>query len=116
MGSCVSHAVLSADPGQLGRFHRRESRCVLQEAQCAMPRQRTYYSRRTYTFPDDFPERLERFKEESRVPWAELNRRLGVHPQTMRRWRKGRARPSMRHMMALLDLADGLGLGHIFTD
>ena len=32
MGSCVSHAVLSADPGQLGRFHRRESRCVLPDA------------------------------------------------------------------------------------
>ena len=50
------------------------------------------------------------------LSWAELNRRLAVHPQTMRRWRKGRARPSTRHMMALLDLADGLGLGHIFTD
>ncbi len=81
-----------------------------------MPRQRTHYSRRTYTFPDDFPERLERFKEASGLSWAELNRRLGVHPQTMRRWRKGRARPSTRNMMALLDLADRLGLGHIFTD
>ena len=53
---------------------------------------------------------------ESRLPWAELNRRLGVHPQTTRRWKKGRARPSMRHMMALLDLVDDLGLGDIFTD
>ena len=25
-------------------------------------------------------------------------------------------RPSVRHMMALLDLADDLGLGHIFTE
>ena len=53
-----------------------------------MPRQRSQYRRRTYDFPGDFPERLERLKEESRLPWAEINRRLGVHPQTMRRWRK----------------------------
>ena len=79
-----------------------------------MPRQRTYYSRRTYDFPEDFPERLERFKEESGLTWAELNRRLGVHPQTTRRWRKGLARPSTRHMMALLALADGLGLRRLF--
>ena len=81
-----------------------------------MPRQRTYYSRRTYDFPKDFPERLKRFKEESGLTWAELNRRLGTHPQTIRRWRKGLVRPSMRHMMALLDLADGLSLGHLFRE
>ena len=81
-----------------------------------MPRQRTQYKRRTYGFPDDFPERLKRFKEESGLSWAELNRRLGIHPQTMRRWVKGRARPSMRNMMALLELAEELGLAHIFTD
>ena len=81
-----------------------------------MPRQRTYYSRRTYAFPEDFPERLVRFQEASGLSWAELNRRLGTHPQTVRRWKQGRARPSTRHMMALLDLADSLGLGHIFTD
>ena len=80
-----------------------------------MPRQRTYYSRRTYDFPGDFPERLERFKEESGLSWEELNRRLGAHPQTTRRWRKGLARPGTRHMMALLDLAGSLGLSHLFT-
>ena len=81
-----------------------------------MPRQRTYYSRRTYDLPGNFPERLERFKEKSGLSWAELNRRLGTDPQTMRRWRKGLALPSTRHMLALLDLAEGLGLGHLFTD
>ena len=81
-----------------------------------MPRQRTYYSRRTYDFPGDFPERLERFKRESGLAWAEIDRRLGVHPQTTRRWRKGLARPSTRHMMALLDLAGGLGLTHLLID
>ena len=30
-----------------------------------MPRQRTHHSRVTYQVPHDFPERLERFKEES---------------------------------------------------
>ena len=80
-----------------------------------MPRQRTHHSRITYVFPDDFPERLERFKEESNLPWAELNRRLGIHPYTMSRWKK-RVRPSVRHMMALLDLADDLDLGHLFSE
>ena len=81
-----------------------------------MPRQRTYYNRRTYTFPEDFPERLERFKEESGLSWAEIVRRLDIHHETMRRWRKGRARPSMRNMMALVALARPLGLAHLFTD
>ena len=81
-----------------------------------MPRQRIHHSRKTYDLPDDFPQRLVRFKEESGLSWAELNRRLDIHHETMRRWRKGRARPSMRNMMALLALANSLGLGHLFTD
>ena len=81
-----------------------------------MPRQRTYYSRRTYVFPEDFPLRLSRLKEASGLSWAELNSRLGIHPQSMRRWRRGEARPTARHIMALLELAEGLGLGDIFTD
>ena len=32
-----------------------------------MARQRTQYRRRTYDLPDDFPERLKRFQEESRT-------------------------------------------------
>ena len=80
-----------------------------------MPRQRNRYSSITYTLPEDLPQRMKRFQEESGLSSSEIARRLGVHPQTMRRWRKGRARSSMRHMMALLDLADYLGLGHIFT-
>ena len=80
-----------------------------------MPRQRIHHSRITYDFPDDFPERLKRFKEESGLPWAEINRRLGIHPQTMRRWRRGQSRPDTRNMVALLNLANSLGLGHIFT-
>ena len=82
----------------------------------SMPRQRTQYKRRTYGFPDDFPERLKRFKEESGLTWAEIARRIGAHPYTVRRWVLGRARPSMGYMMALLELAEELGLRHIFTD
>ena len=81
-----------------------------------MPRQRIHHSRVTYQVPHDFPERLERFKEESGLSWAEIIRRLDIHHETMRRWRKGRARPSMRNMMALVTLARPLGLGHLFTD
>ena len=80
-----------------------------------MPRQRISYIRKTYVFPADFHERLVRFKEESDLAWAELNRRLGTHPQTMRRWKQGLSRPSARHMMALLELAESLGLRHLLT-
>ena len=81
-----------------------------------MPRQRTHHSRITYVFPDDFPERLERFKVESGLSWAEIARRLGTYPYTVRRWWKKGMRPSTRHMMALQALADDLGLGDLFTD
>ena len=39
-----------------------------------MPRQRIHHSRVTYQVPDDFPERLERFKEESGLPWDVMRR------------------------------------------
>ena len=80
-----------------------------------MPRQRIHHSRIVYSFPDDFPQRLERFKEESGLSWAEIARRLDIHHETMRRWRKGRARPGMRNMMALVALARPLGLDRLFT-
>ncbi len=81
-----------------------------------MPRERVDHSRIVYVVPPDFPERLELLQEESGLTWAEIARRLDVHHETLRRWRKGRARPSMRNMMALVALADSLGLGHIFRD
>ena len=80
-----------------------------------MPRQRISYIRKTYVFPVNFHERLERLKEESDLPWAELSRRIGVYPQTMQRWKRGQSRPSARHMLALLDLAESLGLRHMLT-
>ena len=81
-----------------------------------MPRQHINYSRDTYHFPDDFPLRLRRFREESGMSQAELARRLGTYPHTVWRWTEGLGRPNARHLMALLDLADDLGLGHLFTD
>ncbi len=52
----------------------------------------------------DFPQRLKRFKEESGLPWAEIARRLGTYPHTVKRWWKEEARPHFRHQVALLDL------------
>ena len=47
----------------------------------SMPRQHTRHSRIVYVFPDDFPRRLVRFREVSRMPWAEIARRLGADPR-----------------------------------
>ncbi len=81
-----------------------------------MPRQRTNYFRKTYVFPDDFPERLKRFQVESGLSWSEIARRIGTYRNTVWRWKEGLSRPNTAHMMALLDLAEGLGLAHVFTD
>ena len=79
-----------------------------------MPKQRINHGRRVYVVPDDFPQRLELFKEASGLSWAELARRLGTSDRNLRRWRAG-TRPHPDHLMALLDLAEGMGLLHIFT-
>ena len=79
------------------------------------PRQRIQHSRRTDDFPDDFPQRLVRFREVSRMPWAEIARRLGAGPKTVRRWHKHGVRPNAHYLLALQDLAKGRGLGHLFT-
>ena len=77
-----------------------------------MPRQRIDY----YTQTDDFPERLKRFQRESGLSGSEIARRIGTYRHTVGRWAEGRGHPNMAHMMALLDLAEGLGLAHIFTE
>ncbi len=81
-----------------------------------MPRQRNNYYAQPNNFPDDFPERLKRFQRESRLSWSEIARRIGTYRSTVSRWKRGEGRPNMKHMMALLDLAESLGLRHIFTD
>ena len=81
----------------------------------SMPRQRIHHYRDTNEFPDDFPQRLNRFKEQSGLSWAELNRRIGTDPETVRRWRKGTTLPNAIHMMALCKLADEFNLGSLLT-
>ena len=56
-----------------------------------------------------------RFKEASGLSWAELARRLGTFPLTVRRWWKLGVRPNTRHLMALLELAEELGLLYLLT-
>ena len=80
-----------------------------------MPRQYTHHSRIVYAFPEDFPERLKRFQQESGLAWAELDRRLGIDHETRRRWRDKGVLPSTRNYAALLVVADSFGLGHLFT-
>ena len=81
-----------------------------------MPRQRTHYRRRVYLFPNDFPERLKRFQEESGLSWSEIAHHLGTYRNTVRRWAGGGVRPNAQNMMALLELANDLGLGHLLTE
>ena len=80
-----------------------------------MPRQRINHSRRTYPLPGDFPERLRRFQERSGLSWSEIARRLGTYRNTVWRWASGRARPNYQHRKALVELADGMGFGHLFN-
>ena len=56
-----------------------------------------------------------RFKEESGLPWAEIARCLGACFHTVWCWKQGLGKRNAQHMMALLKLAGGHGLGHPFT-
>lgn len=80
-----------------------------------MPRQRIDHSGRIYGLPDDFPECLERFQRESGLSWSEIARRIGTYRHTVWRWANGRSRPNYQHRRALMELADSMGLGHIFA-
>ena len=64
----------------------------------------------------DFPQRLKRFKEESGLSRAEIARRLGADPKTVRRWHKDGVLPNAYYLLALQDLSEGQGLGHLFTE
>ena len=66
-----------------------------------MPRQRTHHSRRTYVFPDNFPQRLKRFQEDSGLSWSEIARRLETYRHTVWRWADGGVPPN-HHAQALL--------------
>ena len=79
-----------------------------------MPRQRVHHRPgEYYVFPDDFAECLVRFKEASELPWAEIARRLGADPKTVRRWHNDGIRPNANYLVGLQSLARDLGLGHL---
>ena len=56
-----------------------------------------------------------RFQEESGLSWSEIARRLGTYRVNVWRWASGRARPNYQRRRVLLELAESLGLRHIFT-
>ena len=63
-------------------------------------------------FPQDFPERLDRFREAAGLSWGGLARRLKVNARTVRRWKAG-PKPGSGHLVKLFDLAAGMGLLHL---
>lgn len=80
-----------------------------------MPRQRTVHIGTTYSLPEDFPERLKQFQEESGLSESEIARLLGTYRVNVWRWASGRTRPNNQYRRALLELAKDMGLVHIFT-
>ena len=79
-----------------------------------MPRRRVTFRRAHHPFPSDFPLRLRRFQKASGFSWNQLARNLGTDALTLRRWRAG-TRPNAQHLLALLALAQSLGLDHMLT-
>ena len=78
-----------------------------------MPRKRVRRTKRTtHVLTGDFAKALEMFQEASGLTWAEIARRLGTSVVNLWRWRQG-VQPNMHHLIALQDLADGMGMGHL---
>lgn len=77
-----------------------------------MGRQRRVHRPVKHVFPQDFPMRLELFKEASGHSWRSMARTLGVKPKVLRAWRSGVV-PGSTHLFCLLTLADGLGFRDI---
>ena len=61
--------------------------------------------------PNNFPQRLKRFQEETGLSWSEPARHLETNRHTVWRWAEGRVRPNCQHRKALVELCDSLGLG-----
>ena len=77
-----------------------------------MGRQRWVYRLEPCPFPEDFPERLERFKEASGLSWRGLARKLRVDIRQIKRWRNG-VKPGQGNLVALFGLAARMGLLHL---
>ncbi len=74
---------------------------------------RTRSRRAVYVLTGDFAEGLEAFKEASGLTWAEIARLLGTSVLNLWRWRNRGVLPNMHHLLALQELADSRGLGHL---
>jgi len=75
-------------------------------------RQRWVYRIEPCHFPEDFPQRLVRFKEAAGFSWRGLARELRVDIRLIKRWRNG-VKPDSAHLVALFSLAAHLGLLHL---
>ena len=63
-------------------------------------------------FPQDFPERLDRFRQAAGLSWRKMSRRLKVNARNVLRWRAG-AKPGSGHLVNLFNLAGRVRLPHI---
>lgn len=69
-----------------------------------MPRPRQPYRRAEPVFPADFPQRIERLKQASGLPWRQFALRIGADRSTVRLWRNG-GQPSGVYLLSLIALA-----------
>ena len=74
-------------------------------------RQQYVYHIEPEQFPQDFPDRLDRFRQAAGFTWRGLARELRVSDRTVRRWRAG-AKVGSGHLFSLFALASQLGLLH----
>ena len=74
-------------------------------------RQQYVYHVEPEVFPEDFPDRLDRFRQAAGFTWGGLARELRVNARTVRRWKAGAAVGS-GHLVSLFALAARLGLLH----
>ena len=77
-----------------------------------MGRQRWVYRLEPPRFPEDFPERLESFREVAGLARWEMARRLRADIRLVKRWKNG-TRPDSGNIIALFSLAAGMGPLHL---
>ncbi len=75
-------------------------------------RQQWVYHIESEHFPPDFPQRLDAFRQTAGLSWRGLARLLKVNARTVFRWKAGAA-PGSGHLVALFNLAAGMGLLHL---
>ena len=74
-------------------------------------RQQWVYRIELEEFPQDFSDRLDRFRQAAGFSWRGLARELRVNARTVRRWEAG-AGVGSGHLVSLFALAAGLSLLH----